>query len=84
MLANKKRCSQMVASARRSGKLIPQPCRNCGATQNIHAHHPDYNKPLDIVWLCQKCYADLHNKKFNLIGPLMKGFMPNTIEGKAV
>jgi hypothetical protein len=23
--------------------------------------HPDYDKPLEIVWLCKRCHNELHN-----------------------
>jgi hypothetical protein len=46
-------------------------CEKCGATPvfrdgrtGIQAHHPDYNKPLEVVWLCQRCHHEWH--KFNI------------------
>ena len=45
--------------AKREGKIIEQPCAQCGASPT-HAHHPDYNKSLLIVWLCGQCHRQLH------------------------
>lgn len=44
------------------GKLIPQSCEICGTNVNIHAHHDDYEKPIDIRWLCRKHHAEHHRK----------------------
>jgi hypothetical protein len=44
------RANGMVAKAVRDGRLKPQPCWVCGA--KAVAHHPDYSRPLDVVWLC--------------------------------
>lgn len=33
-------------------KLEKMPCCMCGTTEKIHAHHDDYMKPLDVMWLC--------------------------------
>ena len=41
------------------GKLIRQPCVFC-AKPNSLAHHEDYNKPLDIVWVCHAHHAQIH------------------------
>ena len=44
-----------------AGKVVRQPCEVCGAFP-AHAHHNDYSKPLDILWLCQDCHNELHGK----------------------
>jgi len=49
-----------VTGARQRGKLTPKPCNQCGADKRVDAHHDDYTKPLDVVWLCRKCHRKLH------------------------
>lgn len=41
------------------GKLYRKPCEKCGAFPS-EAHHPDYAKPLEVVWLCQKHHKERH------------------------
>jgi hypothetical protein len=53
------RCWRATQRAIISGKLIKQPCLFCGSLK-VQAHHPDYSKPLDIVWLCKSCHKRLH------------------------
>ena len=43
---------------KRRGKLIPQPCR-CGSL-DVQMHHRDYNKPLEVEWLCKSCHVASH------------------------
>jgi transposase-like protein len=52
----------MVNNAIRSKKLFSQPCEMCGKEDNIHAHHDDYDKPLNVRWLCPICHKDWHIK----------------------
>jgi hypothetical protein len=52
-----------VQLALRSGKLKKKPCVICGSNKNLEAHHRDYDKPLDVVWLCRMHHSHLHHKK---------------------
>jgi len=45
------RAHSAVARALRSGRLKKQPCEECGS-KDVHAHHDDYSKPLEVRWLC--------------------------------
>lgn len=49
-----------VAWAIKSGKLIkPTHCSRCKQipdTGRIEGHHPDYAKPLEVVWVCTRCH----------------------------
>lgn len=45
----------------RAGKLTrPDVCSRCGNTDDIQAHHKDYDAPLDVVWLCGTCHRATH------------------------
>jgi hypothetical protein len=41
------------------GHLTRQPCAHCLA-DGVERHHPDYAKPIDVVWLCRPCHLKLH------------------------
>lgn len=48
-----------------AGKLIKEPCEVCGTDKDVEAHHDDYNKPLDVRWLCRKHHREHHNNEKN-------------------
>lgn len=51
-----------VARAVRKGVLIVEPCQYCGREDKVHAHHDDYDKPLDVMWLCPPCHRKRHDE----------------------
>ena len=42
----------------------PNSCERCGTEveqkREIHAHHHDYSRPLDVEWLCIDCHLAEH------------------------
>lgn len=50
-----------VGKAIRNGDLVRQPCIRCGAEKSV-AHHEDYDKPLEVMWLCQPCHKQRHKE----------------------
>lgn len=42
--------------------LIPlaSNCLFCGSTKNLERHHPDYDKPLEVITMCRRCHKKIH------------------------
>ena len=51
-----------LARAVRDKKVLkPDYCFVCGEkAREIHGHHFDYNKPLEVLWCCADCHIGLH------------------------
>ena len=50
-----------VRTAMRAGKILHQPCEQCGSADS-EGHHEDYSKPLYVRWLCPKHHAERHRQ----------------------
>jgi ribosomal protein S27AE len=50
-----------VSKAIREGRLDRNPCVRCGEAKSV-AHHEDYDKPLEVMWLCQPCHKQRHKE----------------------
>lgn len=59
---NKYKAHNMVNNATRDGRLFPLPCEECFSTHDLHAHHDDYLKPLNVRWLCSAHHSQWHAK----------------------
>lgn len=44
----------------KQGVLVRLPCEVCNTDVDVHAHHDDYMKPLDVRWLCRKHHQEHH------------------------
>ena len=50
-----------VARAIKSGLLIRGVCMRCAEPKTV-GHHEDYDKPLEVMWLCQPCHKQRHKE----------------------
>ncbi len=60
---HKIKVQNMAARAQKKG-LIQKPiyCQGCGAFSQLEKHHPDYSKPLEVIWLCYVCHGKTRHK----------------------
>lgn len=58
----KRRARRIIEWEIKKGTVQKQPCEKCGLLNNVHAHHEDYSKPLEVVWLCVKHHQERHKE----------------------
>lgn len=52
------------------GAVVKEDCTICDSNIRVEGHHEDYDKPLDVIWLCKRCHdewhicKDMHNGTF--------------------
>lgn len=59
----KYKAQNALNNAVRDGKIERQPCIVCGG--KAHAHHEDYSRPLDVIWLCPEHHSKHHVENRN-------------------
>ena len=58
---NGRKSHYKLNSSIRSGKIIkPKKCERCLVDRKLHAHHPDYRRPLFVKWFCVPCHKREH------------------------
>ena len=55
------RANNRLNNAIRDGKISKLPCWICGSL-DVEGHHPDYDAPLSVVWLCAAHHKEIHLK----------------------
>lgn len=61
--SDKRFARSQVSYAIKKGRLKKEPCY-CGETK-VEAHHPDYRKPLEVIWACKKHHVELDKMRRN-------------------
>lgn len=57
----KRKAHQLVMYAVKLGLLKRlSECETCGSKIRVEGHHEDYNKPLEVKWLCKVCHVERH------------------------
>lgn len=65
----KHRARRILKEAVKYGKVEkPTVCPRCGVDEvpavEMHAHHHDYSKPLEIEWVCRSCHNKEHGHAY--------------------
>ena len=56
----KAKAHRWVADKISRGVITRQPCCRCGSENDVHAHHDEYSKPDQIMWLCRLHHRERH------------------------
>jgi hypothetical protein len=57
----KAKAHHILREAVKDGAVTRAPCEICGAVK-ADGHHEDYNKPLEVRWLCRKHHKRRHDE----------------------
>lgn len=57
-----RRAYKRFHAAQEKGLITSKPCEICGS-EDVHGHHDDYDKPLEVRWLCPLHHMEVHDGK---------------------
>ena len=82
----KKRARRLLNHAVLANRIErPELCQRCGNKGPLQAHHHDYDKPLDVEWLCRPCHDIEHYQdRVDNVESRRKHFAPCLCGKKAV
>jgi len=58
---NKDKAKQKLNNAIRDGRIKRRKCKLCDY-KIVQGHHPDYSKPLKVIWLCPEHHRKIHKQ----------------------
>jgi hypothetical protein len=59
----KRKAHQAVAIALKNRIMVkPDACEMCKRSTLLVAHHTDYEKPLEVIWVCDACHYKIHHE----------------------
>jgi hypothetical protein len=59
----------------------PERCEECRLPDCLERHHVDYDKPLEIRWLCRHCHRAMHRKAHGHAKPRGQGIAARRLTG---
>lgn len=61
---DKKFIARQILKLAVKAKMIIKPlnCCKCNCEDKLEGHHSDYDKPLDVMWVCIPCHRKIHKK----------------------
>jgi hypothetical protein len=69
----------ITTHAVKTGYLVREPCAFCGNPES-QAHHPSYDTPLRVVWLCKKCHPLHHHRQWTALKLIAETGRPAQLE----
>ena len=66
-ISQKDRARNALAYAIRKGRIHrPNKCPECNKECVLEGHHSDYNKSLEVDWLCRQCHKSIKHSKLGM------------------